>query len=100
LFEKRSTASTLTAKRRRISSSSAKAFTIRIPCTDSCSVSMICMLPINCVCVIARTRRISLRKIKRAGGAMRRPVTDIIGVPAEVCESERGDGEKVSPARS
>jgi hypothetical protein len=24
----------------------------------------------------------------------------IVGFPAEVCESERGDGEKVSPARS
>ena len=71
-------------------------------CTDSCSVSMICIILINCVCAIARTRRISLRKIKKAGGAMRRAITDIIGVgfPAEVCESERGDGEKVSPARS
>ena len=68
----------------------------------SCSVSMICIILINCVCVIARTRRISLRKIKKAGGAMRRAITDIIGVgfPAEVCELERGDGEKVSPARS
>ena len=28
------------------------------------------------------------------------PQKQVVGFPAEVCESERGDGEKVSPARS
>jgi hypothetical protein len=79
LFDSRSTPSTLTESRRRISSSSEKALTMRMPCSASCMVSMIRVPPVNCIRAMPRTRWISLRRKNKAGGAMIRPASDITG---------------------
>ena len=40
---------------------------------------MVCVPPVNCTLMIARTRRTSLRSTIIAGGAMIRPTSDITG---------------------
>ena len=52
---------------------------MRMPCSASCMVSMMRVLPVNCICAILRTRRISLRRTNKAGGATTKPATDITG---------------------
>ena len=42
-------------------------------------VSMICVPPVNCMRAMPRTRRISLRRNKNAGGATITPTSDITG---------------------
>ena len=79
LLDSRSTAATLTASRRRISSSSENALTMRMPCSASCMVSMMRVPPVNCMRAMLRTRRISLRRNNNAGGATIRPAIDITG---------------------
>jgi len=73
------TAETLASKRRRISSSSVNAFTTRKPCSVSCNVSIVCVPPVNCTLMMARTRRTSLRRNSIAGGAMISPTNAITG---------------------
>src|SRR5678815_2813179 len=62
------TAVILASKRRRISSSSVKALTTRRPCSVSCNVSIVCVSPVNCTLMIARTRFTILRSMMMAGG--------------------------------
>ena len=42
---------------------------MRMPCSASCMVSMMRVPPVNCMRAMPRTRRMSLRKKKNAGGA-------------------------------
>ncbi len=42
-------------------------------------VSMMRVPPVNCMRAMLRTRRISLRRKKNAGGAPRKPISDITG---------------------
>ena len=79
LFDSLSTEATLTARRRRISSSSPKALTMRMPCKASCMVSIMRVPPVNCVRAIPRTRRTIPRSRINAGGATTRPAIDMIG---------------------
>ncbi len=79
LLDSLSTPVTLTARRRRISSSSPKALTMRRPCKASCMVSTIRVPPVICVRAMPRTRRTILRSRINAGGAMMRPAIDMIG---------------------
>ena len=52
---------------------------MRMPCRASCMVSMMRVPPVNCMRAMPRTRRISLRRKNKAGGAMMRPASDMIG---------------------
>ena len=42
-------------------------------------VSMMRVVPVNCICAMLRTRRISLRRNSNAGGATSKPAIDITG---------------------
>ena len=52
---------------------------MRMPCSVSCIVSMTRAPPVNCMRAIARTRRISLRRKKNAGGTTMTPAIDSSG---------------------
>ncbi len=52
---------------------------MRMPCSASCMVSMMRVPPVNCIRAMPRTRRISLRRKKKAGGAMMKPAIDMTG---------------------
>ena len=52
---------------------------MRMPCNASCMVSMMRVPPVNCKRAMLRTRRINLRRKKKAGGAPRKPMIDITG---------------------
>ena len=52
---------------------------MRMPCSVSCIVSMMRVPPVNCMRAMLRTRRISLRRKNKAGGAMMKPTIDISG---------------------
>ena len=50
-----------------------------MPWSASCIVSMMRVPPVNCMRAMLRTRRMSLRRKNRAGGAMMKPMSDITG---------------------
>ena len=60
-------------------SSSVNALTVRMPCSDSCMVSMMSAVPVNWLWASPFTRLTSLRRISIAGGTTTRPTNDRIG---------------------
>ena len=67
----------LASMRSRMVCSSVNAFTVRMPCSDSCMVSRMSAVPVNWLCASPLIRLTSLRSTSIAGGATANPSSAI-----------------------
>ena len=75
------------------------ALTVRMPCSDSCMVSMMSAVPVNWLCARPLMRFTSLRSTSIAGGATAKPSSAIIGILHQHHDDERDQRQQIAPDR-